>query len=367
VLSGVDVPGGLPLEVLGWGDGAAQCSSETLLRHIDELQALNLLPRYFAAPLFVLWEITARCPLNCDYCYNASPKRVRELTEAELLDVADQLIDMKVFGVCVTGGEPFSRPDFLDVVERLRAGGVAVSTMTSGWHIDRAMAERLVGKLDAISVSLDGPTAEVHDRIRRRAGSFERAVAAIGHLKAVGFDRIGCAFAVTSQNMGDYRRTLELCESIGLTCVRSQVLAVTGKVLLHPEVAGITIEHYARLRQIADEWNAEHPAGPLASWQDPSGHIRAGLRLGRVVGLRITAEGFLCFTPHVPYALGDVSRERIADVWRRGLREAWRHPVVIAELKDVQGPGDIAGLSALSHGDAYGYRQLDPAAVGERA
>src|SRR5262249_9141177 len=130
---------------------------------------------------------------------------------------------------------------------------------------------------------------------------------------------------------------------------------------------GLTAEQIVQLKQTAFEWNAAHPTGPYAGWLDPSGHIRAGLRFGRVVGMRITAEGYLTFTPHVPYAMCHAGRERLLDVWQRGLREAWRHPVVQRELAGVMVPEDLARLGDLSHGDPYGYRHLSPSMSVEEA
>ncbi|MFD2119864.1 radical SAM protein [Streptomyces cirratus] len=53
---------------------------------------------------------------------------------------------------------------------------------TSGWVMDRAMAGRLAECFDEVVVSVDGSTAEVHDRIRGRAGSFDRVMTAPGLL-----------------------------------------------------------------------------------------------------------------------------------------------------------------------------------------
>ena len=36
---------------------------------IDRLNKDGILPKYFKAPIFVLWELTDECNLSCIHCY----------------------------------------------------------------------------------------------------------------------------------------------------------------------------------------------------------------------------------------------------------------------------------------------------------
>ncbi|MFI2207474.1 radical SAM protein [Streptomyces sp. NPDC020192] len=62
------------------------------------------------------------------------------------------------------------------VARRLTDSGAEVVLYTGGWSVTRATVERLAEACHRFVVSLDGPSAEVHDRIRGRAGSFDRAL-----------------------------------------------------------------------------------------------------------------------------------------------------------------------------------------------
>ncbi len=83
----------------------------------------------------------------------------------------------------VTGGEPFLRRDFEEVVAGILRAAPRLHMLhfpTNGWFTERTVnlcrriAERWPKVSLVVTVSLDGPSA-VHDRMRGRQGSFERA------------------------------------------------------------------------------------------------------------------------------------------------------------------------------------------------
>ena len=126
------------------------------------------------------WDVTYACPLRCVHCYSESGRRpARQLSHAELLETADALVAMKPRAVTFGGGEPLLVPGILEVAERISRAGVEVSMYTGGWPLGPDTARDLVRVLDRVNVSVDGATAAVHDRIRGRRGSFDRAVRAL--------------------------------------------------------------------------------------------------------------------------------------------------------------------------------------------
>ncbi|HEX6869806.1 MAG TPA: radical SAM protein, partial [Micromonosporaceae bacterium] len=66
-----------------------------------------------------------------------------------------------------------------DEARRLADAGTKVALFTGGWQMSRDLVERMSQLFFRISVSVDGATAEVHDRIRGRQGSYDRAMAAL--------------------------------------------------------------------------------------------------------------------------------------------------------------------------------------------
>ncbi|WP_031227303.1 radical SAM protein [Streptomyces roseochromogenus] len=127
--------------------------------------------------------MTYSCPLRCTHCYSESGRRPsRQLDHAQLLQVTDALISLRPLGIALTGGEPLLVKGLLEVAGRITRAEIPVVLYTSGWNVDRALAEELLKVFHRIAVSLDGATAGVHNRIRGRARSFESALSTLSLL-----------------------------------------------------------------------------------------------------------------------------------------------------------------------------------------
>ena len=135
------------------------------------------------APVNVTWEVTYACNLSCIHCLSDSGKRrTRELSTDQCRRVIDDLSAMKVFQFNIGGGEPFMRPDCLDLLDYAHEKGMVTCISTNGTLIDRDIARRLDHPLVYIQVSLDGATPESNDPIRGR-GSFEMVLRALEYLR----------------------------------------------------------------------------------------------------------------------------------------------------------------------------------------
>ena len=101
-----------------------------------------------AAPVNVTWEMTYACNLRCIHCLSDSgPKGNGELTTDECFQVIDALAAMKVFQLNIGGGEPFMRPDFLELMEYAHQKGMVTCISTNGTLVDKTVACRLDNKL----------------------------------------------------------------------------------------------------------------------------------------------------------------------------------------------------------------------------
>lgn len=134
-------------------------------------------------PSNVIWDVTYACPLRCTHCYSESGRRpARQLSHDEMLRVADAIIALRPQSVDLTGGEPLLIKGIFGVAERIRRAGIEVSVYTGGWTLTAEMAQDVARVFSRITVSVDGADADIHDRIRGRAGSFERAMKALALL-----------------------------------------------------------------------------------------------------------------------------------------------------------------------------------------
>jgi SynChlorMet cassette radical SAM/SPASM protein ScmE len=132
--------------------------------------------KVLSAPEQVTLNITNRCNLACRYCAVSSTKNLPgDLTTGEWSAVIDELARIKVFRVLISGGEPFLRKDFLEILRCITRYPLRIAVNTNATCIDEGVLDHLARskRLNYMQVSLDGPDAAVHDRVRG-AGSFER-------------------------------------------------------------------------------------------------------------------------------------------------------------------------------------------------
>ncbi|MCA8924498.1 MAG: radical SAM protein [Planctomycetes bacterium] len=125
-------------------------------------------------------KVTSRCNLACRMCEYWKTTHEQTLTLEEWRRVIDELAAHGCQKLHVSGGEPFLRPDLLELLAHGVARGLKVNMTTNGTLLDRERAQRLVATgLNAVSISLDGPSSKLHDRVRGRPGAFKRSVRAI--------------------------------------------------------------------------------------------------------------------------------------------------------------------------------------------
>jgi len=82
------------------------------------------------------FELTFRCGLHCRHCYtdcyNTPRFAKRELTFSQVARLLDKIRDSGVLWLCLTGGDPLCRPDFLEIYAYAKARGFLITVFTSG-------------------------------------------------------------------------------------------------------------------------------------------------------------------------------------------------------------------------------------------
>ena len=136
-------------------------------------------------PFQVLLQVTNRCNMQCSFC-DFWPNGVapsEELTRADFERIERELAGLGTFLVSIEGGEPFVRPDLIDIVAIFAKRHIPL-LYTNGWYVDEAKAAALwKAGLAQVGVSIDYATTERHDRRRRLAGAFARAWSAVRTLR----------------------------------------------------------------------------------------------------------------------------------------------------------------------------------------
>jgi radical SAM protein with 4Fe4S-binding SPASM domain len=143
-------------------------------------------------PMQVSIEVTRRCPLECQHCYNNLPMgdqdaRSREMTTEEHFRMLDELVEMGCFWLLYTGGEIFARKDFLEIYTYAKKKGFLITLFTNGTLITEKIADYLVEWPPfAIEITLYGRTKETYEELTQIPGSYERCLRGIKLLRERG-------------------------------------------------------------------------------------------------------------------------------------------------------------------------------------
>ncbi|MEW6045699.1 MAG: radical SAM protein [Bacillota bacterium] len=109
-----------------------------------------------SSPLALHLLVTRRCNLFCPHCATGGGEVAHhELTEAELHGLLDEALEMGVFAISLSGGEPLTRSDLLPFLARADAAGLRVTVLTNGLLLDETILGHMPRNVSFL-VSLDG-------------------------------------------------------------------------------------------------------------------------------------------------------------------------------------------------------------------
>ncbi len=328
-------------------------------------------------PKLVAWEVTRSCNLSCVHC-RASAEKGPYPGELDLDQCRALIDDIASFSnpvLILTGGDPLMREDIWEIAEHAIASGLRTVMSPNGTLVTPEVAQRMkaIG-IPRISISIDFPTAELHDQFRGVPGAFEGAVRGVKTAIEAGV-QVQINSTITRLNVDYLDDLLDLAEEIGAVAFHPFLLVPTGRGKelgpeeLPPEDYERTLNwvydrqktskiffkptdapHYHRImRQRAKEDGTDlselkmHPHSHAAM----SGKVG---KAGHPGDLDSHSRGCLagtgfCFVSHVgqvqPCGYFDVPA---GDVKQQPFSEIWRTSPLFEDLRDVDKLGGKCGI-----------------------
>jgi radical SAM protein with 4Fe4S-binding SPASM domain len=147
---------------------------------------------HLSAPIYMGWEITYTCNLNCKHCYNVSGVGGDwEPSLTDLRQFVDKYVKAGVYGINLGGGEPLLRDDVIDIVHYADQRGIRMNIDTNATQVTHEIAQNLKkAGLRAVHVSIDGSTSDIHDEFRETPGALESTVKGVKRLQKAGFSPV---------------------------------------------------------------------------------------------------------------------------------------------------------------------------------
>src|SRR5664280_3449585 len=99
------------------------------------------------SPRTVRLEISSKCNLRCLYCYYFDNPAVdyANLPTEQWLQFFVELGNMAVMDVSLGGGEPFLRPDLMDLIDGIIQNKMRFCILSNGTLINDHIAEYIAG------------------------------------------------------------------------------------------------------------------------------------------------------------------------------------------------------------------------------
>jgi radical SAM protein with 4Fe4S-binding SPASM domain len=278
-------------------------------------------------------EFTSRCNSKCRYCGNWRPK---EHTAHMTIDEWKRgFLSIKDFvgkySISLSGGEPFIKPGFIDLLVWCSANGISAGVTTNGTALTQRNVQRLVAaKPLNVNISVDTPNVEVNDYLRGYPGHFKRVSTGLKYLVEERA-RQGATFPIiikpvlTALNFRDMPDLVEWTKAMGASCVYAQpVIRMTPETydelwIKEPELPELErmVQHLIEMRRAGEPILTSELV--LSLMPDHFRQKKAPAEaMPCLVGLRnfsIAASGDVYVCNHFFPAIGNLKTQTVREIW----------------------------------------------------
>lgn len=276
---------------------------------------------------------TNACNLRCRHCaYSAGSKLPEQLSADQWLAVVDQLEELKVHKLIISGGEPLLLPGMNAVLRRLATKRLRVYLLTNGILIQDAMIDFLSQPNFSTTVSLDGPNMETHDLLRGQ-GSFEKTMTGLALLSNAKAN-FQLAATIHKKNRDQLKDLTRIAVDLGAKSIAFMLIDAVGRAA--PERALLLdLQDIRDICSEIEELRREYASETIVEYLDPLkpnyknlDTTNMGSRIfcaGGTTRLAIRSDGmvFPCvyaFNDN-KFAMGSVIRQSLKAIW---LSENWQ-------------------------------------------
>jgi pyrroloquinoline quinone biosynthesis protein E len=207
-------------------------------------------------PLWLLAEITYRCPLHCAFCYNPTDyadHTKNELNTDEWVKVLRDARKMGALQLGISGGEPLLRDDIEDIVTEANQLGYYSNLITSGVGLTEKRIDAFkAGGLDHIQLSMHDITEEISNFVTdTKTFKLKQKVAAM--IKDRGYPMV-LNVVIHRYNIGHIKEILEMAEKLGADYVELANTQYYGWSLINRNQLMPTKEQIDEAEKITNEF-----------------------------------------------------------------------------------------------------------------
>jgi radical SAM protein with 4Fe4S-binding SPASM domain len=299
------------------------------------------------APFMVDFEVTNACPYRCPFCEAnlGQIDPVPELSTDKCFSVLDAIAEAGVFGVFLTGGEPFVRSDLPTLIKHCFEVGLEPTVSTNGMYLSDKNIEAVMNAgLTYLQVSIHG-YGDIHDSLVRVRGAY-------------------------SYVLHNLEKAIQAKLDVEVACVGLEKNFSTIPALLY-DLSSVGVKRFRILRLLAS--HSAHILSQIPSRQTIMNYMPEIEKVARECGISLTASfcpglnpgagviyqdihpmAITCSAGKTECAIlpnGDVypcvnlkdsPAMRVGNILQTPLKDLWNHPIMV-ELRRLT-PDDYTGI-----------------------
>ncbi|MDD2052555.1 pyrroloquinoline quinone biosynthesis protein PqqE [Pseudomonas putida] len=209
--------------------------------------------------MWLLAELTYRCPLQCPYCSNPLDfaAQGQELSTEQWFKVFREAREMGAAQLGFSGGEPLVRQDLTELIGEARRLGFYTNLITSGIGLtEQKISDFKKAGLDHIQISFQASDEQVNNLLAGSKKAFAQKLEMARAVKAHGYPMV-LNFVTHRHNIDRIDRIIELCialeaDFVELATCQFYGWAQLNRVGLLPTQAQLT-----RAERITNEYRAK--------------------------------------------------------------------------------------------------------------
>jgi coenzyme PQQ biosynthesis protein E len=217
---------------------------------------VNLLKPAVKPPLWLLAELTYRCPLQCPYCSNPLDfaKQEKELTTAQWIKVFEEAREMGAVQIGFSGGEPLVRKDLPELIRAARDLGFYTNLITSGIGLTEKKIDAFAeAGLDHIQISFQASDETLNAALAGNAKAFRQKLEMAKAVKAHGYPMV-LNFVLHRHNIDQIDKIIDLSIELEADDVELATCQFYGWAQLNREGLLPTREQIARAENVVHQY-----------------------------------------------------------------------------------------------------------------
>lgn len=169
-----------------------------LLKEGDTHQNLSTEFRTYPNELWI--HVTDKCNMHCPFCYSSSgADGARILEPAKILHFVSGIPHEERRSIIISGGEPLLYPYLSELLREIKAMDFEITVISNG-TMEKDKYDQILPYLDALQISIDGPTEEVYSKTRGQ-GNYDKAISTLDYVHGKGLKNLIVSFTTNNFNI----------------------------------------------------------------------------------------------------------------------------------------------------------------------